>query len=256
MKILKNRKGGCLFSLFKLLLVFLAIVFVAVYFFSGIIVESAISTVGNMAGVKMDAKASISWSNFEFALNDFYIENPQGYSQAKAISFKQALFRPDITLGGLEGSAPFIIDEIKISGISLLMEKNGILSPFNLSEISDKFKALVPQSEGGTKSDAQEQAQQQTKPERKFIIRKLVFENGSISFVSKGEIVTQTLPSFTVTNLGGQNGSTATVLVGEIMMQLTNQALKSGANAVIDVTQKEGSNAIDNITNSFKNLLK
>lgn len=255
MKKFKSRKAGCLFSIIKILLVIVVLGFLGLYFFSGKIINTAISTTGKLAGVDMNGSASISWKSLEFSIDDFYIANPEGFSKANAISFKQAYFKPTLSFGAIDGSAPLVIDEIRIVGVSLLLEKNGLLSPSNLSEIKDKFAALVPESEGAPQQEKKEESPEQ-KSERKFIIKKLVFEDGNVAFISKGENLTQELPSFTLTNLGGENGATSSELMGEVLVQLIDQAVRATAKSAVDISTKEGGNAVDTISDKLKNLLK
>lgn len=256
MKNFKSRKAGCLFSLVKILIVLVVLAGLAIYFFSSKIVDTAISTTGKLAGVNMGGSASISWSKLEFALNDFYIENPSNFSDANAISFKQAYFKPAFTIGGVRGTDPLIIDEIRIVGVSLLLEKNGLLSPSNLSEIKDKFAALIPKSKEPAKPQQAEVEESSDEPERRFIIRKIVFDSGEVAFVSKGENLSQKLPSFTLTDLGGDEGATSSELMGEVLVQLIDQAVRATAKAAIDVSTKEGGDAVDAISDKLKNLLK
>ncbi|MBS1485619.1 MAG: hypothetical protein HP060_02345, partial [Opitutales bacterium] len=94
------------------------------------------------------------------------------------------------------------------------------------------------------------------KSERKFIIKKLVFEDGNVAFISKGENLTQKLPSFTLTNLGRENGATSSELMGEVLVQLIDQAVRATAKSAVDISTKEGGNAVDAISDKLKNLLK
>lgn len=257
MKKFKSRKAGCLFSLIKILFVFVVLIFLGLYFFSGKIINTAISTTGKLAGVDMGGSANISWKSLEFSIDDFYIANPEGFSKGNAISFKQAYFKPSISLGAIDGSGPLVIDEIRIVGISLLLEKNGLLSPSNLSEIKDKFAALLPKSAEAQKLEKEVETKQESqKPERKFIIRKLVFDDGTVAFISKGENLSQKLPSFTLSNLGGEAGATAPELMGEVLVQLIDQAIRATAKSAVDISTKEGGDAVDALSDKLKNLLK
>ncbi len=252
MKNLKSRKGGCLFSILKWLLGIAVILAVALYFLSEKIVNSAITTVGTMAGVDMGGNAKIDWANTEFSLNDFYIANPDGFSKGNAMSFKQVLFNPEITLGGLEGSAPFEINEIRIIAPALSLETKGLSN--NLSALKDKFAAL---SSSKKKEAAEPAAKKSDSPARKFIIRKIVFEDGTVSVGGGGKTVEVPLPSFIINDIGvSEGGVTGEEAAADIMIVLISHAIKSGAGNLLNSVNDTGSDAGNAALDIVRGFLK
>ena len=251
MKNSKSRKGGIIFSLIKIALVVVVVLAIALYFFTEQIISRGIKSVGTLAGVEMEGSASIVWGDLAFSLNNFHIKNPDGYLKGDAISFKEVFINPDPTLEALKGNEPLVIDEIRISSPFLRLEQAG-LSKNNLIDIKNKFSDLS--SKYSSKKSAAPAEAKKSKSARKYIIRKIVFEDGSVAFTAGTLNQEAPLPSFTMKDLGGADGAEMTEIVAQVILQLIPQAIDAVKNSTLnsgstkeflDNVQKGTNDAID-----------
>ena len=236
-----SRKGGCFGFFVKWLLATTAIVLILLYFFAGKIVDMGVDEIADLADVKISSDTSIGFAPFHFDMRNFKIKNPEGFSDAEAISFNQVRLELSVPKNAIAFAAsnPIVIDEIKIIGPSVAYEQTGLISSNNLAEIQKKLNALMP------KSDKPKAEKAAGEPMR-FIIKKIVFEDGTVKVKLADNSGSVRLPSFTVTNLGGDNGLTASEIAANILVNVTAQSLTSvtkdianmGAGTVIKEAEK------------------
>lgn len=244
------RGGGCLFKLIKLGFVALIAILIAAYFSLGYIADYALKTATAGTGVEVGlGSVSFDLGEQKLAINNFYVTNPPGYPQdVKAIAFREAVFDAQLRPAALIGQKLVEIDEIKVVGLTMAVQlktASGIqmllsAPKSNLTEISDIFKAKYGLNDD---SDPNPQPAQQTDVEdedsepMKFIIKKLVFQQGDIVGGLNNTDVKVILPSFTIENLGVKEGGlTVSQLVAKIIGNLAVQGTYNVAKAVV----KEG----------------
>ena len=270
MKNQNTRKGGCLFTIIKLITMLVVMLGVVYYFFGGLIASKAIKGVGKMANVDMGGDVSINLTDQEIKITNFYIANPQPeYTKATAISFGEVFVRAKLTIAALKKEAPLEVDEIRISAprVQLEKEKNStilsIMSKNNIKEIENRFLAMLPQ---GKASEKKEQAPAEEKAESKPMkirINKVVFEDGMISYSSGKNISSVKLPSFTIEGIGAQEGgTTVSGAFVDIISNFSMQTLSAIKNLALDIGSAAGDitkDSADEITKQVKdvfNLLK
>lgn len=248
----KFRKAGCLGSIIKTIAVFVVLVGVLVFFFAGkLIVDPVLSQVGRMADLKISSSTSINFLKFvEVDVRDFYIKNPENYTDGNALSFSQVRVGVSVNsviLSILEPGRPIIIDEVRIIAPKISYEKLGLLGNSNIDTISKKFQALS----SGEKKEPEPKAESDA-PARRFIIKSLVFENGLVEIGTTGTKVPIPMPSFSVSDIGGEKGATAIEAVGEILYSVTEKALVSVGKEAINL----GSDALKTGGDKGKEVLK
>lgn len=233
---MKNRKGGCLFSLVKLAVCLFVVVAIALYFFTSQIISRSIKTVGDMAGVEMRGNANLVWGECAFSLSNFHIENPEGFLKGDAIRFDEVYINPDPTIKSIKGEEAFEIKEIRISGPFLRLEQQGITKN-NLLELKNKFSDLSSKLKSEEAKPVVKDEKKSDAPARKFKIKKVVFENGEVAFTAGTMHLEAPLMSFTLENLGGENGATFAEISAEVVIALIPRAIDSAK----DFALKSGS---------------
>lgn len=228
----RTRKGGCLFSIFKLLLLLIVIGVVAFYFFLGTIVNLGLHFVLKGTGVNADVGSlSVSISKQEVDVKNFYITNPPGYTEGNAISFTQAYVKTDLNPIHVISEKLITVDEVKIVGLNAMVElstKSGVSALFSApnSNLTDLVNAIIPKKDASAPAPTDTKATESTASAPfKIIVKKIVFADGKTLCGINNEIVTVNLPSFTLENLGvEENGLTPSQLATEILGQLASKA--------------------------------
>lgn len=262
---LKNRRGGCLFSIFKLILLLVIIVAVAVYFFITPIANTTLSFL--LAGSGVDANIGSIKMNLteqEVDVHDFYITNPPAYSKGNAIAFSQAYIKTDINPIHVFSKKLITVDEIKVVGLDADVELStaaglAVLFTSPKSNLTDLVNIIVPQS-----ANNQQQVQKQTTTTAesepfKIIIKKIVFEDGKAKCGINKNVFEAKLPSFVIENLGtSQGGLTPSELVAQILgklsIKITGDVIKQAAKEGIKLGDDAGSGAVNATSDSSKKL--
>ena len=270
MKNINSRKGGCLFTLVKWLLVMLVALGVIYYFFGGCIISTAITQVGKKAEIDMGGDVSLSLWDQEAEIKNFYILNPQpDYSKENAVSFKEVFVRTKITLSALKKQDPIEIDEIRIISPLVRLEKDKdasilmILTKNNIKEIQNRFAALAASDKAQEAAPAPandgEKPAEQPKEGYKFRINKVVFEDGKIVYSSGGKDSSVKIPSFTIEGIGSQEGgTTASGAIVDIITNFSLQTLAAAKNLALDssdMLKDFSKDAAEEIQNQTKNVL-
>ncbi|RPH49752.1 MAG: hypothetical protein EHM91_02765 [Planctomycetota bacterium] len=146
-------------------------------------------------------------------LDRFEVDNPAGFKEPKAIVFE----RLDLTLRpkGLFDPAVYV-DELRIVKPEVTLEFTGTKS--NLSTLLENLSAGKPAGE--------------QKEGKKFLIRKLKIESGTVKFRSdllSENARTLTLPSIELDNIGTAEGGASTTEVLKVLLQtLATAAMNAG----------------------------
>jgi hypothetical protein len=144
------------------------------------------------------------------------------------------------------------------SGINALMT-----APVsNLTEIKDLMmkKFGVDQNAQSSQSQASTSSSSDSE-EWRIIIKKMVFDDGTVDGSVNAKAIKIALPSFELKNIGvDEGGLTPTQLVAEIVGQLsyvaTKNIVKDVVNQSVDAGKEGTSKALDKVKNSLKNIFK
>ena len=266
------RKGGCIFGLVKLAILSAIVLVVTLYFTLSYVVDYALKTATSGTGI--DAGVSsvmVGISDQKIEVENFYISNPPTFKKCNAIEFKDAVVDADISVSDVLAKKLIVLDEIKVIGLKMNVDmKTGTglnalttMPVSNLTEIKD----LMMQKFGLNNKDNAQATTSESKPKDtssdqwRIIIKKIVFDDGTMDGSLNGKALKVALPSFSLENIGvNEGGLTPAQLVTEIVGQLsyvaTKNIVKDVVNQSID-TGKEGTNkTIDKVKNSLKNLFK
>ena len=269
-----SRKGGCLFKLVKLFLLVAVVLGVALYFARGIVADYALKTLTSGTGIEAGiSSVSVDVREQKVQVSDFFITNPPNFEKCNALAFKTVLIDADITAADALSKKLIVVDEVRIEGLSMNLEvktEKGISSLItspksNLTEIKSIFEKKFGLDDGKKNQTQTAQAAKSDSGEWKFIIRKIVFAQGTIDGSLNNRKLKITMPSFELTNLGvSQGGET----VGELVSDITNQLAVIGTAALLQDAVKGGIEAGGDgandalkgagkaVENTLKNLFK
>lgn len=266
-----SRRGGCLFKLVKLFVLVAVVLGVALYFARGLVADYALKTLTSGTGIEAGiSSVSVDVREQKVQVSDFFITNPPNFEKCNALAFKTVLIDADITVADALSKKLVVVDEVRIEGLSMNLEVrtekgiSGLISSpkSNLTEIKSIFE-----NKFGLNGDKKNQTQtaKSDSGEWKFIIRKIVFAQGTIDGSLNNRKLKITMPSFELTNLGvSQGGET----VGELVSDITNQLAVIGTAALLQDAVKGGIEAGGDgandalkgagkaVENTLKNLFK
>ncbi len=200
------------------------------------IVKSAIEKYGSMA-TKTSVRVSsvkIRLSSGEGSISGLTVANPAGFSSDSAFSLgkistrinKDTVMSDVIVIDSLRISAPKVVYEFNSSGISNI----------------DVLKKNIQQSIGGTDKKTSEDKKNGQK-DKKFIIRKLIIEDGSIDlrFPSrKDKPDTINLPRIERNNIGKNKGATSAQVTKEVFSALLEEVGIAVARTGVEKTLSKG----------------
>ena len=270
---LKSRKGGCLFKLLKLFIFVVIVLAVAIYFSLGYIADYALKTVTAGTGINAGLSSmSIMPSEQKVQVGNFFITNPPNFKQCDAIAFKEAVLDADISLSDVLSKRLIVLDEIKVVGLKMNIDiKTGaglsalVSAPkSNINAIQEALMAKLGETKSKQEAAEQQQGESAPSAEWKIIIKKIVFDDGSIDGSVNGKSLKVNIPSFALENIGTAKGGEtpielATDIVGQLAVvgttNLVKAALKGGLDAGESGTDA-ATNAAEGAANAVGNTLK
>ncbi len=284
---LKYRKGGCLFSLVKLTILTVIILVVAAYFSMSFIADYILKTVTSGTGIDSGVSSvSMTISDQKLEIKNFYITNPQNFKKGNAIEFKDIVVDADIDITDVLTKKLIVLDEVKVVGLKMDIEiksDKGLAalltsSSSNLTEIKNVLSAKYGlDNNKSTKVQPAQNAQSNTvsnttvvsknnKPvsrddQWKIIIKKMVFDDGTINGSINAKSLTVAVPSFALENIGvDKDGETPSELVTDVVTQLsvigTTNLVKAAIKGGLDDGKDGASGAIDAVKNKLQQIFK
>lgn len=265
------RKGGCIFSLIKLAILSVIVLAIAVYFTLSYVVDYALKTATSGTGI--DAGVSsvmVDISEQKIEVENFYISNPPAFKKCNAIEFKDAVIDADISLSDVLTKKLIVLDKIKVVGLRMNVDMktasgvNALLTTptSNLTEI----KNLMMQKFGITGNAQTQQVantpkKTESSDEWRIIIKKIIFDDGTLDGSINAKAIKVALPSFSLENIGvDEGGLTPTQLVAELVGQLsviaTTNIVKGVVHESVNTGKDGATNALDSVKKSLKNIFK
>jgi hypothetical protein len=180
------------------------------------IVKAAIETYGSEAtqtAVRVDS-VKIGLKDGSGAILGLKVANPQGFDAPQVFSLGE--ISTQIDLKSLSQDV-VVIKQIRVLRPEVFFELNAA-GKTNLNELK---KNLASGTSGSTSSKAS------SGNEPKMIIRQILFADGNIHarVVPLNKDYELKLPKIELTNLGGQNGATASQIADQVLKALTDRAL-------------------------------
>ncbi|MCP4177887.1 MAG: hypothetical protein GY756_08985 [bacterium] len=225
--------------------IIIIIIAIAVYLFNNLdsiaksIIEKVVSdATGTSATV---GSVNISLSKGKATISNFNIANPQGFSDASMISFKE--------ISAQVKYKTLAITNIHIKNPSFLFEQKGASSNFDFVQKYLNNKSNKKQSRPATK------ANEQKKKEKIYKIDSFNIDNAHLTFRS---LDTDKTVKIIVKNMHfNQLEGTADQISQQILTQLTAQVLSAVAMNVAqaEIEKNVGGKAGEVIGNTLKNLL-
>lgn len=210
----------------KLLIAFVIIVIaiggIAFYYLNSInsIVEEQIEKHGSNA---LQTSVDVGGVNIEIIeglgeISDFAIANPKGFSNNTALGFKKV--RLDIDTSNIT-KMPIIIEEILIDSVSTLYELN--------SAGKGNLNALLDQISSQEKASSESKSEPSSKSDIRIVIQKLTIKDTQLALDLSAigqKKYDETLPSFSINNIGGTKGLPPEQLAEAIGKSLLNKIIK------------------------------
>lgn len=227
------------FLLFLLLLAIIIVVAVAILLSRvGDIVKYAVEEYGPKyaeTDVQVE-KVDFSLLGGSATIENFYIQNPQGFSDARLLSLGQAHFalKPTSLLGEVVD-----IQDITIRNPEFLLEVAGSnisdISNNNLNKLLENIKKNTPKSEGGEKPDAKEPTSGEEKAPKKLIVRNLLLEGAKVNVKIGGKSHEIEMPTVHLQDLGVvAGGITGAQLSQEILSKVVGDIVAAAAREVVE----------------------
>lgn len=224
MKIIKN--------IALTLVVLLIVVGIAVSFFLGGIIKTAVETAGPaVAGVEMTLdKASVKLLRGKINLKGLVIGNPEGFKTPSLMELSELVI--DIDIKSL-ATDTIVIKQIHIDGPQITYER--ALKASNISKLQDNLAVEEP------KDEPKEEKEASTKPAKKVIIDDFLLENGKINIsitLAGGKQMTIPLPTLHLEDIGKESdGASIAVIIKEVTAAISKaivSAVTSSADFVGD----------------------
>jgi hypothetical protein len=201
------------------------------------LVEDGIETYGSemlqsnvsVGGVK------ISLTDGQGEITGLAINNPDGFSNAKAFAIDKAAINLDIdSLKGLldqsSSSALVVVDSIDISGARLLLEQQGV-NKNNLQTLLDNVKRYSSSGASADQAGADSAAGQ----EIKLNIKQFNFTEADVTLSSDIAGSKQlALPAIRLKDIGSGDGASIEEVVRQVIEPILAAAVKQGQQGVID----------------------
>lgn len=228
------------FLLFLLLLAIIIVVAVAILLTRvGDIVKYAVEEYGPKyaeTDVKVE-KVGFSLLGGSATIDNFYVQNPEGFSDARLLSLGHAHFalKPTSLLGEVVD-----IQDITIKNPEFLLEVEGRnITNNNLSKLLENIKKNTPQSEGGDKPDV-EQPKAGEKAPKKLIVRNLLLEGVKVNVKIADKSQAVTIPTIHLKDLGvAAGGITGAQLSQEILGKILGDIITVATREVIEGQVKD-----------------
>lgn len=212
--------------LIALLLIILAIAGLAYYYLGSInsIVKEQIEKHGTST---LQTQVSVGAINIQLLdglgeISDFSVANPTGFSEHSALSFKK--IKLDIGTENVT-EMPIIIEEILIDSVATLYELNAS-GKGNLNVLLDQISSNKTPDETKTESTDSSSASQS---DVRIVLQKLTIKDTQLALdlTAIGQKkYDETLPSFTIKNVGGAEGLPPAQLAEAIGKSFLNKIIK------------------------------
>ena len=225
-----------------------AVLAALIYFSMDSIIEIGVEIFGSVV-----AQTRISISSVDFVLpkgegtlNEVSVRNPEGFPGDSAIEFNKIFFKLD--KASLTNN-PVVIDRVVLDSPKVCFEKsrNG---KTNIGLIWKNIEDHLNQKQ---------QQKKQTNEKKRYVIKRFTIRNGRIAVKSmdSGEHSHSVrLPSITLTDIGGRNGSDSIKLGKEIVSTFSRAVIKTaegrGVESYLEMIVED--KIFDNANDFFKDI--
>lgn len=212
------------FAALALVVVVLAVVLYALVANLDTLVKDQIESIGSE---KLGTAVRVENINLQLMeglgeIQGFSIANPQGFENKPALSFETV--RLNIDTESL-ANMPIVIEEVLLDSVSALYEMNA-QGKGNLNVLADQARKNTPAS--ADKPAQEESAADGGQTDIRLKIQSLTVKDTQLAldFAALGDkAYSETLPSFTLTNIGGSQGLPPAELGSAIADQLLDKIL-------------------------------
>lgn len=204
------------------------------------IVKKQIEVVGSeLTGTKVSVGGvALELTKGKGRITGLTVANPGGYETSNAFDMK--LLQLGLDLESI-GKSPLILDELVIDAPRVTMETNA-KGQSNLKQISDNVSANTAKADKA----ADEQQKAAGGEPLRILIRKLVIKDLGYQVktpVKQLENAEGTLPTITLSNVGGKNGGTPAeigkVVIGDLTKRVIKRAAEAGVRTAVEEKVKE-----------------
>jgi len=193
----------------------------ATWFLSSLdgIVKNQIEAIGSeLTGVRVSVESvNIDLGNGVGTISGLKIANPDGYNTDSALNLK--VLSLDLDLSSLSGS-PLVLEKLVIDSLEGNLELGN--GSTNLSEIVENIQADDGEAEKKTEET-------ESGEPLKLSINKLLISNAKITVTDNDVTEVKTLPTISLSGIGGENGGSPAQISGAIVSTLVSEILKEAA---------------------------
>ena len=256
--------------LIALLLIIVAVGGLAYYYLGSInsIVKEQIEKHGTSS---LQTKVAVGSVNIQLLdglgeISDFSIANPAGFSDSSALGFKK--IKLDIGTENIT-EMPIVIEEILIDSVSTLYELNAS-GKGNLNALLDQIGSAPSseKAEPSAKEESSNEATSTTKSDIRIVLKKLTIKDTQLALDLSAigqKKYDETLPSFSITNIGGTKGLPAEQLAEAMGKSLLNKMIKEAKQKqteklkdkakekIMEKLEEKGGDKLKGLMNSFSN---
>jgi hypothetical protein len=246
----KRKRNWKKIALYSLAIFVLAMVVLVLSL--GLIVKAAVD---NALPMVTGTPCSMGFCSFNpvtgtVRVSDLKIGNPEGYGEENAFVLKNMKVSVDVPS---IFSDVIVVKEITITGMNVDIETKQ-LTETNLTDIKanvDKFvkkgeeEAQAPQEEGGEPSE-------EAGPQKKIIIKLIKFEDNSVTMGVAGKTAPIPMPSFTIEDVGVENGGDTPAEAGfEIMGAIIAHVSKAVGEQAAESVKKGAGSVLEGVKGLF-----
>lgn len=215
--------------LIVVLIIVLAIIGGLVFFLTNIdsIVKGAIEKYGSQVTattVRVD-RVKIDLRNASGGIHGLTVASPMGFSQKQAFSLGETSVKIDVKNSSKK---LVVLDNVTVRNPHVNYEMNAAREG-NLNALYDNVRKSIPAGSPESKKSAE--------GEPKIIIRKFVFQGGSIDALivpAGNKTYSVKLPPLTMNNLGAPKGASGGQIAKEILSRITKDAQDQVQHEIID----------------------
>ncbi|MBQ9502447.1 MAG: hypothetical protein IJU70_09850 [Lentisphaeria bacterium] len=212
----------------------LVIVLLIAFIFRDPIIKTATCKVGSfLTGTKVELEHFSSTLSGQVHLKGFSVGNPEGYSPAKAIEFKEIFVSVDIPS---VLSDTIKVNEIRVAGMFVNFETK--FKETNLGAIQSNLERISGSGKEEAPSGSGKVADKNKANQQKVYIAKLDATDNSVAITSS--TINQTfklpLPPVHLTDIGGDS-------IADTLSELTSQLITSISKAAVNIGGAIGSAA-------------
>lgn len=196
----------------------------------------------NLAKIKAGVgKINIDSKNQLFTITNLSLRNPSDFPEENAFLMKEFSLSTNIKESNIRGNRVLVIEHLKLRKFFVRLDsRTGNISDLigeenNLFALIEDFNSAAKSIPSYKDSVQREINEDKTKRPRKYIVKKITFQDGEIRLGPRGDAIKIPMETFSIDNLGVEEGGVmsdriVTLLIREIALRAMESAEETLAN--------------------------